>query len=81
MTSGIAPQMLRPMAVKGVPPGDLEIVLAFAVAAVAIAAIGVLPGDNGIALAFAATAAVTARFVGGGDGFCDILASLRESWV
>jgi hypothetical protein len=81
--SGFAPPMLRLMAVKGVPPGDAAIGLAFTAAAAvaeAMAAIGVPPGDKGIALAFAATAAAAAT-VGGGDGVCDIVALLRESWV
>jgi hypothetical protein len=81
VTSCIAPRMLRPMAVKGVPPGDAAIVLAFAVAAVAMAAIGVPPGDKGIMLAFVATVVATATFVGGGDGVCNIVALLGESWV
>ncbi len=73
--------MLRPMAVKGVPLGDAAIVLAFAMAAAAMAAIGVPPGDEGIALAFAAIAAAAWTFVGGGDGVRDIVALLGESWV
>ncbi len=81
VTSGIAPRMLRPMAVKGISPGDKAIFLAFAAAAVAMAAIGILQGDKGMALAFAATAVVTATFVGGGDGVRDIVALLGESWV
>jgi hypothetical protein len=74
--------MLRPMAVKGVLPGDAAIVLAFAVAVVAaMEAVGIPPGgDKGIALAFAATA-VAAVIVGGGDGVRDIVALLGESWV
>jgi hypothetical protein len=73
--------MLRLMAVKIVPPGDAAIVLMFTVmAAAAMVVIGVPPGDKGIALAFVATA-VAAAIVGGGDGVCDILALLRESWV
>jgi hypothetical protein len=76
-----APPMLRPMAVKGVPPGDAGIVLAFAAAVAAMAAIGIPPGDKGIALAFAASAVAASMFVGRGDGVCDIVASLGESWV
>ncbi len=75
--------MLRPMAVKGVPPGDAGIVLVFGVAAAAaaaIAAIGIHPGDKGIALAFAATAAAVA-IVGGGDRARDIVVLLGERWV
>ncbi len=75
MTSSVALSMLRPMAVRVLPPGDAAIVLAFAAAV----AIGIPPGDEGIALAFSATAA--AAIVGGGDGFCDIIASLGEKWV
>ncbi len=56
ITSGFTPPMLRPMAVKGVPPGDVAIVLTFAAAAVAMVAIFLLPGDEGIALAFVAIA-------------------------
>ncbi len=74
VTSGIAPPMLRPVAVKGVPPGDTAIILVFAVLVVVMAAIGVPPGDEGIALAFVVAAAAVARFV-------DIVASLGESWV
>jgi hypothetical protein len=48
--------MLRPMAVKGIPPGDVAILLAFATVAAAMAAIGIPPRDNRIALAFAAIA-------------------------
>ena len=81
VTSGFALPMLRPMAVKGVPPGDAAIVLAFAMAAVAMAAIGIPPGDKGIALAFVAIAVVASTFVGGGDGVCNIVALLGESWV
>jgi hypothetical protein len=80
VTSSFAPPMLRPMTVKGIPPGDAAIVLAF-VAAAAMAAIGIPPGDQGIALAFAAIAAAASMFVGGGDGVCDIVALLEESWV
>jgi hypothetical protein len=75
--------MLRPMAVKGVPPGDAAIVLTFAAAvaaAAAMAAIGVPPGDEEISLAFTATVAVGV-IVGGGDGVPDIVALLGESWV
>jgi hypothetical protein len=53
VTSGFAPLMLRSMAVKGVPPGDVAIVLAFAMAATAMAAIGVPPEGKEIMLAFA----------------------------
>jgi hypothetical protein len=79
-TSSFAPPMLRPIAVKGVPPGDAGIVLALVMAtkAAVMAAIDVPLGDEGITLAFAETAAVAA-IVGGGDGVCDILALLRES--
>jgi hypothetical protein len=45
MTSCFALSILRPMAVKGIPPEDAAIVLAFAAAAAAMAAIGILPGD------------------------------------
>ncbi len=76
-----APPMLRPMAVKGVPPGDTAIVLAFAAAAAVMAAIGYLPGDEGILLAFAATAVAASMFVGRGDGVPNIVASLGDSWV
>ncbi len=76
-----APPILRPMAVKGVPPGDAAIVIAFAVAAAVMVEIGVLPGDKGIALAFAATAVAASMFVGRGDGVRDIVASHGESWV
>ncbi len=79
-TSSVAPPMLSPMAVKGVPPGDAAIVLAFAVVAAAMAAIGIPPGDKGIALAFAVTAEVTA-IVGGGEGLRDIVALFRKSLV
>jgi hypothetical protein len=65
---------------KGVPPGDAAIVLAFAAAAAAMAAISVLPGDKGIALAFAAAVAATA-IVGGGDRNLDIVALLGENRV
>ncbi len=44
-------------------------------------AIGVPPGDEEIALAFAAIAVAALMFVGGGDGVCNIVASLGESWV
>jgi hypothetical protein len=71
--------MLRPMAVKGVPPGDAAIALAFSAAAAAMVAIGVPLGDEGIALAFAAIAAAALTFVGGGDGVRNIVASLGES--
>jgi hypothetical protein len=66
------------MAVKGVPPEDGAIVLAFTAAA--MAAIGITRGDKGIMLAFAATAVATA-IIRGGDGVCDIVALLGESWV
>jgi hypothetical protein len=80
VTSGFAPPLLRPMAVKGILPGDAVIVLLFAAAAAAaMAAFGIPLGDKGIALAFASTAA--AAIVGGGDGVCNIVASLGESWV
>jgi hypothetical protein len=81
VTSSFAPLMLRPMAVKGVLPGDAAIVLAFATAAAAMAAIGLPPGDEGILLAFVAIVAVALMLVGGGDGVCNIVASLGESWV
>ncbi len=81
MTSSFALPMLRPMAVKGIQPGDATIVLAFAMAAAAMPAIGVLPGDEGIALACAAIATVASTFVGGGDGVRDIVALFGESWV
>jgi hypothetical protein len=81
VTSGFAPPMLRPMVVKGIPPGDEAIVLKFAaVAAVAMVAVGVLPGDKRIVLAFTATAAAAA-IVGREDGVQDIVALLGESWV
>ncbi len=81
VTSGFALPMLRPMAVKGVPPEEVAIVLAFATAAAAMVAIGVPPGDKGVALAFRAIAVAASTFVGGGDGVCDIVASLGKSWV
>jgi hypothetical protein len=81
VTSSFAPLMLRPMAVKGIPPGDMAIVLAFVAPAPAMVVIGVPPGDKGIALAFAAIAAATSTFVGGGDGVGNIIMSLGESWV
>ncbi len=71
VTSGFVPPMLRPMATKGVPPGDAVIVLAFAVAAAAMAAIVIPLGDKGIVLKFAATAAAAA-IVGGGVGICNM---------
>jgi hypothetical protein len=81
VTSGFALPMLRPMAVKGIPPGDVAIVLPFvAAAAVGMAEIGVPLGDKGIALAFAATA-VAAAIVGGRDGVCNIAALIENSWV
>jgi hypothetical protein len=73
--------MLRPMVVKGLPPGDTAIVLAFAAAAAAMAAIGIPLGDKGIALAFAVIAAAALTFVGGEDRVRDIVASLGKSWV
>jgi hypothetical protein len=73
--------MLRPMAVKGIPPGDAAIVLAFVAAAAAMAAIGVPPGDEGIELAFTAIAAAASTFVGGGGRVWDIVVLLKESWV
>ncbi len=81
MTSSFAPPMLRPMAVKGIPPGDVAIVLAFAATAAAMATLGIPPGDKVIALAFAAIAATALTFVGGGDGVRNIVALLGESWV
>jgi hypothetical protein len=81
MTSVFALLILRPMAVKGIPLGDAAIVLAFAMAAAAMVVIGVPPRDKRIALAFAAIAAAALTFVGEGDGVCDIVASLGESWV
>ena len=81
VTSGFAPPMLRPMAVKGIPRGDAVIVLAFLVLVAVMVMIVVPPVDKGIALAFAVTAAATAMFVGGGDRVRDIVASLGESWV
>jgi hypothetical protein len=59
----------------------MAIVLAFMAAAVMMVAIGVPPGDEEIALAFAAIAVAALMFVGGGDGVCNIVASLGESWV
>ena len=73
--------MLRPMAVKGIPPGDAAIVLVFATLAEAMVAIGVPPGDKGIALAFAAILAAASTFVGGEDRVRNIVALLEESWV
>ncbi len=81
MTSGFAPPMLRPMAVKRLPPGDVAIVLMFAAAAVAMVAIGIPLGDEGIALAFAAILAAASTFVGGEDRVRNIVALLEESWV
>jgi hypothetical protein len=76
VTSGFAPLMLRPMAVKGVPPGNAAIVLAFAaMAAAAMAVIGIPPGDKGIAITFAATV-VASAIVGGEDKVCNIIALL-----
>ncbi len=75
-----AQPMLWSMAVKGVPPGDVVIVLVLAAGTVAMVAIAILPRDKGIALTFAATAAAVA-IVGGGEGVCDIIALLGESWV
>ncbi len=47
-----------------------------------MAATGILPGDVVIALVFAAVAAAAAlTFVGGGDGVCNTIESLGESWV
>ncbi len=69
------------MAVKGILPGDVAIVLAFATAAAAMVVIGVPTGDEGIVLAFAAIVVVALTLVGGGDGVCDIVALLGESWV
>jgi hypothetical protein len=80
MTSGFTPPMLMPMAAMGVLLRDAMIVLAFAAAAAAIAAIGNPPGDKGIVLAFAVTA-LAAAIVGGGIGVHDIVALLGESWV
>ena len=80
VTSGFALPMLRPMAIKGVPPKDAVIVLAFAAEAAAMVAIIVLPGDKGIVLAFASTT-VAAAIVGGGVGVCNIITLLGESWV
>ncbi len=79
MTSGFTLQMLRPMAVVGIPLGDAVIVLAFAALAVmaVMAAIGVPPEDKEVALVFAATVAVAA-IIGGGVGVCDIVALLGE---
>ncbi len=42
---------------------------------------GILLGDVVIALVFAAAVAAASTFVGGGDGVCDIVALLGESWV
>ncbi len=81
MTSSFPLRILRPMAVKGVPPGDAAIVLAFVVAAAAMAAIGMLPEAKGVALAFTAIVVVASTFVGGGNGVRNILALLGESWV
>jgi hypothetical protein len=50
MTSCFASAMLMPIAAMGVLPGDAVIVLAFAAAAVAMAAIGIPLGDKWIAL-------------------------------
>jgi hypothetical protein len=72
--------MLRPMAVKSIPPGDVVIVLMFVAAAVAMAGIAVPPEDKGIAPAFTATAAVAA-IVGGGEGVRNIVLLLGEIWV
>jgi hypothetical protein len=72
--------MLRPMAVKGLPPIDVVIVLAFAAVAATMAAIVVLPGDKDITLAFMATAAAAA-IIGGEEGVCNNVALLGESWV
>ena len=66
---------------KGVPPGDAAIVLAFATATAAMAAIGIPPGDEEIADGCAGLAAAAYKFIGGGDGVRDIVASLGESWV
>ncbi len=44
-------------------------------------ATGVMPGDIVIVLVFAAAAAVAATFVEGGVGICNIIVSLRKSWV
>ncbi len=46
-------------------------------------ATGILPGDVVIVLAFAAAAAVAvaSTFVGGGDGVCNMVVLLGESWV
>jgi hypothetical protein len=81
MTSSFSPPMLRPMAVKGIPPGDAAIVLAFAMAAAAMAAIGIQPGDKGIPLAFVAIAVAASMFVGGRDKVRNILVLLGKSWV
>jgi hypothetical protein len=82
MMFGFVLPMLRPMAVMGVPPGNVVTVLVFVLATAAMAVMGVPLGDKGITLAFAVTAAVAvATFVGGGVGVCNIIALLRESWV
>jgi hypothetical protein len=74
--------MLRPMAVKGIPPGDAAIVLAFpaAAAAAAMTTINVLLGDTGITLAFVATVAAMA-IVGGRDRVHNIVVLLGKSRV
>jgi hypothetical protein len=55
--SGFAPLMLRPMAVKGIPPGNAAI------------AIGIPPGDKGIVLAFVAIVAAASMFLEEGMEF------------
>ncbi len=81
----IAPINLGLVAATGIPPGDVMIALAFAVAATAVAATGVPLGDFMMVLALMATAAVAvaSMFEGGRGrvGVCNIIALLRESLV
>ncbi len=78
VTSGFALPMLRPMAAMAILLGAAVIVLAFAAAMAAMAAIDIHPGDKGITLAFATTAVKAATFVGGEVGVCAVIGIARR---